>query len=341
MDGSTRSQTTPLPLSTVTVREKELQRLLAEERARSEQRKTNYHTIKTEHIGLQKDFIELQSECKHLLEETVHIKTQKDGLLDQLRRELEDKAAKLEQLRRELLDRDPAVLKEQFKDELQAPLKLLERDKDRLERDNERLTYELKMARQQCDHLDKECVTSVERTRLSYESELNLVRKEKEEIRVKLLELCQSPDAQKTLALNAENTALRHKLTSIQTTLSTADAHYKRIQSQLEQLVSEHDRLERDHQRELSGQRTLVAQMVEKCAQLEQVIRGHEVTSDELGGKLARRDKRIDELMGELAAAEVAANKRVECIKVERERDVAQLSGQLTGHRDTIKSKCD
>ena len=60
-----------------TRREEELQKLLAEERKRSEQRRNNYNSLKGEHLKLQDQYLNLQAEMKQILEETVYFKEKK------------------------------------------------------------------------------------------------------------------------------------------------------------------------------------------------------------------------------------------------------------------------
>ena len=72
-------------------REKTLQRLLQEERDRSEQRKSNYQTLKDEHLRLQKDFLNLQSETRTILEDAKLMSARKSSELESLKKVVEDK----------------------------------------------------------------------------------------------------------------------------------------------------------------------------------------------------------------------------------------------------------
>src|SRR5690349_15007730 len=73
-------------------REEQLQGLLSQERQRSEQRRNNYNTLKEEHLRLQNEYLALQAEMKHVLEETVYFKDKKNAELEQLLQTIEEKS---------------------------------------------------------------------------------------------------------------------------------------------------------------------------------------------------------------------------------------------------------
>lgn len=94
-----------------TSREEELQRLLALERQRSEQRKTNYNILKEEHLKLQSEFLSLQSEMKQTLEETMYFKEKKNNELDELLQTIEEKSKNIAKLERVLRDNEPDMIR--------------------------------------------------------------------------------------------------------------------------------------------------------------------------------------------------------------------------------------
>ena len=223
-----------------------LQLLLSEERSRSEQIKGNYTTLKNEHLKLQTDFLSLQSEMKSLLEETSSFRNRKDNEIKSLQDVLQEKDRLTEDLKREIKERDPVTLREKLREELSQPIQRLEKERDLLTRDNEKLSYEIKMSQIRIDQLEKEVTDSVERTRLSFESELNVVRREKEEIRVKLTEMSQTPDNVKMRQATEENQRLHRKINNLKLTIEDNETSYKRIQSKLESLVTEHQQQEQE-----------------------------------------------------------------------------------------------
>ena len=223
-----------------------LQLLLSEERSRSEQIKGNYTTLKNEHLKLQTDFLSLQSEMKSLLEEMSSFRNRKNNEIKSLQDVLQEKNRLTEDLKREIKEKDPVTLREKLKEELSQPIQRLEKERELLTRNNEKLLYEIKMSQIRVDQLEKEVTDSVERTRLSFESELNVVRREKEEIRVKLTEMSQTPDNVKMRQATEENQRLHRKINNLKLTIEDNETSYKRIQSKLESLVTEHQQQEQE-----------------------------------------------------------------------------------------------
>ena len=269
----------------------ELQRLLKEEHERSEQRKSNYQVLKSEHVKLQNDFLAIQSELKNVLEETKLVSDKKSTDIAQLRSQLESKDQQIADLKRDIAERDPSLLKAKFSKELQEPIKRLEKERDQLERDNERLNYDLRMAKQQVEHAEKEVIDQVERTRLSYEAEINLVRKEKEELRAKFVELSNMPDSAKILSLIQENTKLKAKLNTFQDTCEEAENHLKKFQAKLDELVAEHEQAEANHAREMEAARSALSAAVDQAHQIDDRLRSTERTAANERSSLETRIK--------------------------------------------------
>lgn len=194
-------------------------------------------------------------------------------------------------------------------EEFEEPQRRLQRDKDRLEREKESVVYEVKLLRQQIDHLEKEHLDSIERVRLSYEAEVNLVKREKEEIRTRLVEASQSPDVAKLLALSEENARLARRLQAAQASLETAEEQYRAIQKRVEDFVIEHDQKERTYRNEIEALR-------EKITMLKKEINNCRSES-------AAKNQEVDELLAEIGVlkrlrestkveAAVATNRAVE-----------------------------
>ncbi|CAK9252450.1 unnamed protein product, partial [Sphagnum jensenii] len=139
-------------------KESELQKLLAEERQRSEQRKLNYQALKGEHIKLQQDFLQLQSEMKLILEETMAMRETKDVEVRDVRKLLEERDKAIDSLKKELTEFDPMVIRERFEAELKEPLHKAEKEKQHLLREKEKADFEVKIHKQKIEHLEKEVV---------------------------------------------------------------------------------------------------------------------------------------------------------------------------------------
>lgn len=181
---------------------------------------------------------------KLVLEETSSFRIRKDNEIDSLNKVLGEKDRLIEDLKKEMTERDPTVLRDKFREELAQPIKRLEKERDFIQRENERLNYEIKIARNKIEQLEKEVIDSVERVRLSFESEVNLVKKEKEELRLRVFELSQTPDNMKMIQVSDENHKLQRKLQHLKLNMEELETQYKRIQSQVQSLVTEHEQKE-------------------------------------------------------------------------------------------------
>ncbi|KAI1299218.1 Centrosomal protein of 83 kDa [Halotydeus destructor] len=318
-------------------RERELQRLLAEERQRSEQRKNNYQTLKAEHIKLQKDFLALQSDLKGLLEETKAITVKRDAETSTLREALAHKDAIVEELRKELSLRDITTVRNQVKEELEEPVRKLGRDCQVLERDKERLSFELKISKQQVEHLQKELVDSVERTRLSFESELNLVKKEKEELRGRYVELNQTPDAQRINLIVQENTRLKAKLNSFQTSFEEAEDNYKKVLDKLETLVRDHEHSEKELNKQLESSRSQIVELNNQIDSLEADLRTSQREKLDIQLVLSKVHKQLDSSKEEVTSAESSLREQRDSFKGQLETERSEFDKERTVLRDEIK----
>ncbi|RWS02764.1 hypothetical protein B4U79_11004 [Dinothrombium tinctorium] len=296
-------------------KEQELQKLLAEERQRSEQRKANYQALKAEHIKLQQDFLSLQNEMKHILEETKLIKDQKELELNAIKQTFDEKEKLIHSLRKELEAREPSVIREKFTQELKEPLVNLEKEKNNLIREKEKLTFEIKMHKQKIEHLEKELVDASERAKLAYEAEINLVRREKEELRLKYLEMCQTPDNQRLIVLSEENTKLKSKLKSFQRTLEEAENQYKKIESKLELILNQHEKSEESHENEVKMLRMTIERLREENIGFDSLLKVNRKENEELSKELKRCEKEVEKLKKEIDEKEKNFEKEKENLK--------------------------
>ena len=249
-----------------------MQKLLAEERVRSEQRKTNYSSLKEEHLKLQKDFLTLQSEMKQILAETKLIKDKKDEDINQVLKMCEEKDKTIETLQNELKERDPQLIRSRLEDDLKEPIRKLEKNIEIVRRDKERFEYELKIAKQRNEFLEKENFESIERMKLTFEAEINVIKREKEEMRNKLMEINQIPDVKRFTELSEENSKLTAKVRAFQSTLEDAEQQYRKIQLRVESLVIEHENTEKEYEKRINSLNSQLNNLRQLNADLKQTI---------------------------------------------------------------------
>ena len=272
----------------VTPRERSLQKLLQEERERSEQRKLNYFSLKDEHLRLQKDFLTLQSEIKTILEDAKLMSARKVSEVETLKKVIEDKEASISGLKAEIHARDPIKLRETLMKELSEPIRRLEKEKEQNEREKERLSHEINMLASKVERQDRDITDAIERVKLSYEVSVNLLKAEKEELKLKILELSQTPENVKMNTLADENLRLRSKLSKIKESLSETEDAFKKVQLRLEQLISDYDKSGVEHALEVSRFKMKIDAINEK--------------SDKLNQQLTDAKRRIASLVDDITA---------------------------------------
>jgi coiled-coil domain-containing protein 41 len=323
----------------VTIREQELQKLLSEERVRSEQRKNNYSTLKEEHLKLQKDFLTLQSEMRIILEETKFIKDKKDNELQNLFKLIEEKDNLIDKLNLELKQTDPQLIKETFAEELNQPIKKLQKDKELLIRDKERMAYELKIAKQKIDYLEKENIDAIERVKLTFEAEMNLIKREKEELRIKLIEANQSPDVKRLTDLAQENARLNARIKAFQTTLGDTEVQYKKIQTKVESLVIEHENSEKEYEKQISALNSQLNQLRENNANLRQLNNINTRDKEELNAEIDRLKNELSRTLKEFEEREKYFSAEKEKIKRLSLKDLKEIEDEKDIICDEFKSE--
>lgn len=253
-------------------REKTLQKLLQEERDRSEQRKSNYQTLKDEHLKLQKDFLNLQSEIRTILEDAKLMSARKSSELESLKKIIQDKDASIETLKKELSMRDPILLRDKIMKELEAPIRRLEKEVELSEREKDRLNHEIKLLTCKIENQDKEMIDAIERLKLSYEVQINANKAEREELKLKIVELSQKPDVQKMALMTEENSRLKNKLTQAKERLTESEEAFKKMQSRLERLISDYDKCNVDHAQEVARYKMKIDAISEKLDKANQQV---------------------------------------------------------------------
>ncbi|XP_075285221.1 centrosomal protein of 83 kDa isoform X2 [Opisthocomus hoazin] len=160
-----------------TANSQELQKLLIDEKMRSEHHKANYQTIKAEHLRLQEECTKLQEELKRLLVEkqTAHDKFQ--FLLAEYREELLGKTQELEKLKLQVLTPQKLeLLKAQIQQELESPMteryRKLENEVEKYRTEYNKLRYEHTFLKSEFEHQKEEHTRILEEKKIKYEAEV-------------------------------------------------------------------------------------------------------------------------------------------------------------------------
>lgn len=283
----------------------ELQMLLAGERSRAEERKSQYESLKTEHLKLQNDFLALQSELKQVLSQTQLQLNQKDLLVNQ-------KESEISELKKQLKNCDAEAIRSSITKQVEERIQHMEREKERLLHEDQQSKMQIEMMRQRITHLESESAATADRIRLSFESEINLLQKEKQELKMQLLQMSQGSEGSKFMMLQEENNQLLRKINSLKHTMEETEGKYVRIQKAIESLELEYDMSNEKHEMLISDMRSAYSD-----------LKAEKETADSVARELKRR---ILELEHEVQTSEEAISRIRETAakEVQKERDVMQ-----------------
>uniref|UniRef100_A0A8C6UDK4 Centrosomal protein 83 n=1 Tax=Neogobius melanostomus TaxID=47308 RepID=A0A8C6UDK4_9GOBI len=169
------------------ITEMELQKMLIDERMKSENHRTNYQTLKAEHTSLQDEFTRAQNELRRLLSDRQTQQERQQLLLAELRGELMDKTRELEDLRLQIMTPQRLeLLRAQVQQEMEGPIRerfnKLEEEAERYRSEYNKLRYELTLLKSQFDHQREEHLRTLEERRIVYEAEISRLEKDREEL---------------------------------------------------------------------------------------------------------------------------------------------------------------
>lgn len=215
----------------------------------------------------------------------------------------------------------------------------MQREIDQVEKERDRAVHELKLSRQQAEHRDKEHLDALEKVKLSYEAEISVIRREKEEVRARLVEASQSPDVKRLIELSEDNQRLSRKLQSAHATIEQTEQQYRAIQKRIEEFVLDQERKEKSHENE-------VAVVQQQLEQHRQEVKG-------LRAELAARKSDIEDLLAQIGALKrieeklkfevsqqaIRFNEELEELRLKKEREVALLKQEKTSANDEMKSE--
>ena len=327
-----------LPLQ-FTSREAELQRLLQAERQRSEQRRENYALLKEEHLALQAAYLSAQAETKTILEETLYFKEKKSGELEELLGRLEEKSRAVERLERALREAEPEHQRLRLAAELEEPMRRLEKEAERLAKERDRAGHEAALARQALEHAEREHLDALERGRLAAEAELATVRREKEELRCRLVEASRVPEVKRLLEAGEEISRLKGRLEAGQQALEQAEAQYRAIQGRVEAYVIEEEARARLHE----GQLRAAAEALQAAKDETKAVRGKLALKaaevEDLSEEVARLKRLQDRLRHETEQLKVRFEAEKEEVKRAAEEEKGRLVEEVNRWREAGKGK--
>ena len=221
------------------------------------------------------------------------MKDKKEAELSEMKCVLEEKDKTIESLKKDLISRDPEMLKQKLSEQMREPINRLEKENSLLVREGEKLTCNLRMAQQKIETLEKDLINEIERVKLKYEAEVNLIRKEKEEIKVKFMEECKTPEGQRILNLTQENVKLKGRVKTLQELIEASQTECKKIQSKIEAILLEQEKNESDHEKQLESLRSALIGVKENNLKLEEMSQNTEREKEMLIKEIKRLEKEV------------------------------------------------
>ncbi|XP_061187305.1 centrosomal protein of 83 kDa-like [Saccostrea echinata] len=210
--------------------ETELQKLLADERMRSQMHKTNYEQLKEEHKRLQDEYAQLEEEIKRTVEESKIVQEKYKTMYEQTRRELGEKSAQMEEIRSSVFTPQRLeIIRTQVTEEISKIYK--ERYHKQEEEVEEyrtlcnQLKHTLAFTQSEYETQKAEYQRIIEEYKLSAEAEVTNLRKERETTITKVREES-SQDTERVRILQKENAQLLLKLKTL--TLELEELHAQR-----------------------------------------------------------------------------------------------------------------
>lgn len=224
-----------------------LRQLLKDERERFEQLRGNFYLLKDQ-------FIAVKNQRKKIEREIVELRSQ-----------LRERDELLETMRKQMQNNSPDVLRHKIESEWKELI-------HRLEKERERLSGELSVAKQRIQHLEKELVDSIERVRLESQLELNVIQKEKDNLKMRLIESSKTPEGQRMNALYEENQRLMVKLREKRQAFEESILECEKIRNKLETSGQDYEKAIIHSDRQMAHLQSQLSKTLEENRKLEVLV---------------------------------------------------------------------
>ena len=281
-------------------KEKELKKLLAEERVRSNHWRVNYQGLKDYHLKLQEDYLASKGELKSVLEATKQLKEAKDEELQQVKDQLEKKLKELDFYLNELKEKEKfeEAFKEKCRQELDEFSAKAKRDVEFLKMENMRLTGDRGMLKQRLEHLEQEIEIKLRNLVLEHQNELAGLGKERDDLRAQFKEAKKHPDYERMLKLTGENQELKAQIASLRELVDDADENCRKLNDEQQRLIDQQNA-------KLKKQEAKLADAEQECERQKQEV-------VQLKGELAVLDGQLKALRNSLKDEQCARESLVQ-----------------------------
>lgn len=319
--------------------ETELQKMLADEKMRSEKHRTNYETLKTAHTRLQDAYMGLEKDLKATVEEYHLVKEKYQQLLEQSGMALSRKKEEFEILKTQVLDpKKMEMLKLQVHTDLdknyREKFEFMSKDMEKCRNELSKLKYEYSFLKSEYEHERQEHQSLLNEMNLRHEAEVTNLRKERENI-LERQQKESTNDTQHLRAVQKENIQLNLKVKSLLSEL-------EEIRAQREQVGLQADSVTRLQVKQLTElQSSLKAIETERQSlksQCENFQRELTLANDHLSHVMSRmHDLEKDNIALKNRAEEVTHKSKLDVTNIRME--MLQERGDLERHRDRLANE--
>lgn len=321
--------------------ETELQKMLTDERMRSQMHRTNYEQLKQEHRRLQDEYSKLEDEIKHTIEESKIVQEKYRTMYEQARKDLAAKSEQLEELRSKVVTPQRLeILKMQVVDDMEKTYKekfhKQETELDEYKTTCTKLKYEVAFVKSEFEHDKLENQRIVDELRLQQEAEVSNLRKERE-VTLTKIKAESSLDSERVRVLQRENAQLHLKLKSLTTEM-------EEVQAQREKQNFDVDHLNRVQAKQIAEFTASIKSMETEREslrkQVEQLQRDLSGTGD-THNKLISRTHEVERenILLKNKADEVSHKSKVDLTNLKM--DMLKQRGDLERDRDRLANLID
>lgn len=328
------------PLMKLT-QETELQKMLADEKMRSDQHKTNYQTLKVEHTKLQDEYLQLQNQMKEIIEEGRMMQDKYKQMLDHAQQDIAAKQGVIEELGSEVVTpQRMEIIRLQIAEEVEQPYRekftRLDSEVEKYRSEYNKLRYEFSFLSSEYEHDKLEHKRVLDELKMQHEAEVTNLRKEREAIILKQ-QTDVTQDVQRVRVLQRENAQLHLKIKGLLTEL-------EEIRAQREHLGLQSDHVTRLQTKQLTENAANVRALeTEKQAlklQVENLQKEISSTSDlytQMTSKIHELEK--DNIVLKNTAEEVTHRSKVELTNLKME--MLKERGELERERDRLATQLE
>lgn len=333
-----------LPLGSALPRlaqETELQKLLADERMRSDQHKINYQQLKAEHSRLQEEYLALQDEVKVTIEESKVVQDKYRSMYETCRRELAERQAQLDDLRTKVFTPQKLeVVRSQVQEEVERTYreKYLKQEEENKEAWStvSKLRYELSFLKSEYEHDRAEHARQLQDVKMHQDLEVTNLRKERDATLAKV-QAESSSDAGKVRILQRDNAALHVRIKGLL-------AEIDELRAEKEKQALESDSIHRSIGKQLSELQASIRSLEVERESLKRQTESFQRDAANHGAELGKLRGRIHELERELVAVRGQADEAAHRAQVQLsdvKLDMVRQRGELEKHRDKLANIVD